>query len=691
MADFEFYLKATAALVSAVFAVVILAGGPKRPANVFLAVFLALIAGNQGLEAARMLVAAPGWDLALFRMATACAALDPFFLYYFASLYPARSRLNAPVPVFLVLAGGILFVALGFLAGPADVSLPFYDFSLAVYTAAVYGIVFGAFVLALRKDPGMRALRLTLIAVSLAALPVLSRVTRAGVGIELYFRTGLYPISNDWFAFRLSALLQTLTLVAIAASLLVAALVLRRRGEVEVARVLTVATLAGLGMGCVFVATDWDVMAELFGGKDVYNGLDRLYEVVYPSSAAFRWMAFEALMSVALIRYDLLGTTLAFRRGAARFIVAAAFIGLALLALALWEVAAGTSLFGPSPAAVILIGLVLLLSQGFRALVDRVAERVYGVPMPGDRGAALDAYRAALTQAVEEGRDLGTDPALQRLREELALSGQEARVMERMVEASVRHPLAAGSRVAGRYRILRLIGRGGSGRVFLAEDEVLHREVVVKEVLEDDVTGKQGSLALREARVAGSLQHPNIVTVHDFIPQTGSALLVIEHLPGGSLARRLEEMGPLPLPEVARVVDGVLSALEAVHARGIVHRDVKPGNVLLTEDGAPKLGDFGVARGVQGETLRVGFAAPQFGGTPGFMAPEQRAGGAVTPATDLYAVGLLLRECGPKPLPAAVEAVVARALQEDPAARWESATAMRRALAAAFREPAVKP
>jgi serine/threonine-protein kinase len=151
-------------------------------------------------------------------------------------------------------------------------------------------------------------------------------------------------------------------------------------------------------------------------------------------------------------------------------------------------------------------------------------------------------------------------------------------------------------------------------------------------------------------------------------------------MPGGSLGDALDRDGPRPLKENLHLLQGTLEGLAAIHARGIVHGDVKPANVLLDARGEPKVADFGLARR-QDRTVRAeDFAARA--GTPAYMAPEQRAGKRATPASDVYAWGRLAREAIGGPLPPAWERVVAKALSEDPADRWRDAGAVLEALQA---------
>ena len=250
----------------------------------------------------------------------------------------------------------------------------------------------------------------------------------------------------------------------------------------------------------------------------------------------------------------------------------------------------------------------------------------------------------------------------------------------------------AGTRLlAGRYELAERLAAGGTARVYAAVDRVLDRRVAVKLLDADAVeSGRPGGRErfTREARATARFTHPDAVTVYDAGEDGDQLYLVLELVEGPSLAQVLAD-GPLAVDEAVRVARHVLAALGAAHAAGLVHRDVKPANVLLGPRGEVKLADFGIARRFD-ELEEDLTAAGTVVGTPRYLAPEQRAGEAVTPATDVHAVGLLLREMltgwpdgdGPSPshVPPALDHVVARALASDPAARWPSATAMAVAL-----------
>ncbi|MER7206835.1 serine/threonine-protein kinase [Streptosporangium sp. NPDC000239] len=198
--------------------------------------------------------------------------------------------------------------------------------------------------------------------------------------------------------------------------------------------------------------------------------------------------------------------------------------------------------------------------------------------------------------------------------------------------------------LAGRYRLLNPLAEGDTGAVWLAADEMLRRDVAVKEVRLPpglDPVRRQEACAsvLREANLAARLKHPSIVTVHDVVIEHERPWLVMELLSGASLEETVSRRQPLPVHQVARVGVGILSALAAAHAAGVVHRDVKPGNVFLTRTGRAVLTDFGFAA-VEGEETagRTG----QLIGSPNYIAPERLRGERGGPASDLWSLGATL-------------------------------------------------
>jgi tRNA A-37 threonylcarbamoyl transferase component Bud32 len=267
--------------------------------------------------------------------------------------------------------------------------------------------------------------------------------------------------------------------------------------------------------------------------------------------------------------------------------------------------------------------------------------------------------------------------------------------------------------LGNRYRLGERIAAGGMGAVYRAVDETLGRQVAVKALrreLADDPTFLERFR--REARAAAGLSHPGVAGIYDYGEVGGQPFIVMELVEGETLAERVAAEGRLPWREAFAIGEQVAAALAAAHAHGLVHRDVKPANILLGRDGRAKVTDFGIAQAAQTATLtRTGMVL----GSANYVAPEQAKGGHVGPAADLYSLGCVLfeavtgetpyrggnavaiatqhvsapvpdpREHLPDLLPEAA-ALITRALQKQPGARFPSGTAMAAALAAARRE-----
>jgi eukaryotic-like serine/threonine-protein kinase len=191
---------------------------------------------------------------------------------------------------------------------------------------------------------------------------------------------------------------------------------------------------------------------------------------------------------------------------------------------------------------------------------------------------------------------------------------------------------------AGRYRVERELGRGGMATVYLAEDEELGRTVAVK-VLAEHLAGEDAFRGrfVREARLAARLSHPNIVRVYDAGEADGRPFIVMEYVPGTSLA----DIRPLPVTRVADLGMQACAGLQHAHDAGLVHRDVKPANLLVRDDGVLKIADFGIARAA--ESTRHTQAGTLLG-TAAYLAPEQTAGEDATRASDIYSLGAVLYE-----------------------------------------------
>ena len=205
----------------------------------------------------------------------------------------------------------------------------------------------------------------------------------------------------------------------------------------------------------------------------------------------------------------------------------------------------------------------------------------------------------------------------------------------------------AETRVAGRYRVGRCLGTGGMGRVWYARDEVLRRDVAIKEIalpfgLSDDDRDEMQGRSLREARAAARLNHPNVVRIYDVMDDDERPLIVMEYVPSRSLLQVIHDNGPLPVAQVADIGLAVLSALTAANRVGVIHRDVKPSNVLVADDGRVVLTDFGSAIIDQGEGVltRTGVIL----GSPRYISPERARNGIATPESDLWSLGATLYE-----------------------------------------------
>jgi serine/threonine-protein kinase len=263
--------------------------------------------------------------------------------------------------------------------------------------------------------------------------------------------------------------------------------------------------------------------------------------------------------------------------------------------------------------------------------------------------------------------------------------------------------------LAGRYRLIAPQGEGGMATVWRAMDEQIGREVAVK-ILRPQFVADPGFAARfrNEARAAGTLSHPNVVQVYDFgtDAEAGDQYIVMQLVDGEDLASVLRERGPLPVDEAVEVGASVADALGAAHQSGLVHRDVKPGNILLTPGGRTLVTDFGISRAVAEASMTVTGTTI---GSVHYFSPEQAAGEEVGPASDIYALGIVvyemlsgrrpfegdsaagvalkrLNEAPPPlstpehPVPPPLEAVVMKALARDPAQRYPDADAFSRAL-----------
>ncbi len=264
-----------------------------------------------------------------------------------------------------------------------------------------------------------------------------------------------------------------------------------------------------------------------------------------------------------------------------------------------------------------------------------------------------------------------------------------------------------GSVLGGRYRLMELLGQGGMATIYRANDAQLNRDVAVK-ILRPEY-GRDPEFGARfrqEAQSAAALNHPNVVSVYDFGQDENGPYIVMELVDGEDLATILRRSGPLAPRQAARLTADVARALSAAHARGLVHRDVKPGNILVSSDGRVKVSDFGIARAIAEAQMTLPGTTL---GSVHYFSPEQARGEQATAASDIYSLGIVLYEtltgrrpfegdsaasiamarlAGPPPspsdvrggIPPALEAITLRAMALEPAQRFPSAAAMADAL-----------
>ncbi|GAA2495788.1 hypothetical protein Ahu01nite_031370 [Winogradskya humida] len=260
--------------------------------------------------------------------------------------------------------------------------------------------------------------------------------------------------------------------------------------------------------------------------------------------------------------------------------------------------------------------------------------------------------------------------------------------------------ISPGVTLGGRYRLDERIAGGGMGDVWRGTDEVLGRTVAVKILLPALLDEPGFAERFRgEARTMATINHPGVVDVYDYGSDQQLAFLVMEYVEGDALSRTLSRVGRLTPARTMALVAQAADALQAAHANGIVHRDVKPGNLLVRPNGTLVLTDFGIARSAIVGQLTV---AGSVLGTASYISPEQASGATATAASDVYALGVVAYQClsghrpfdgatpieiamkhvrdRPRPLPAdippSVRAIVDRAMSKDPTARWPTASAM---------------
>lgn len=325
----------------------------------------------------------------------------------------------------------------------------------------------------------------------------------------------------------------------------------------------------------------------------------------------------------------------------------------------------------------------------------------------------IELYRVALEEKLRRGGALD-DADLRELRIRLGVSDEEHRLVALVVvpgaqraPASLVQRLEPGAVALGRYRLDRLLGAGTTGRTFVAYDQSSRAEVAIKVVSRATLGGQAAEMLLREARLAASISHRFVIAIHDVAETPEAVLVVMDYADNGNLDDHLARRGGrLPLEEAVRFLDQLLEALHAIHRRNIVHRNLKPKNVLVEADGSIRVADFGAA--IRGRADEVAEKSTNPVLSLPYMSPEQRAGRDVDARTDLYTAALLFhrtlaghvympgkvqaqtgarraavdssRILGLPPEAGAFEPFLRKALEHDPAHRFQTAAAMRAAL-----------
>lgn len=384
---------------------------------------------------------------------------------------------------------------------------------------------------------------------------------------------------------------------------------------------------------------------------------------------SFRWFVFAGLVTYDLRRYELLGVP-------ARVGTAARGIFATLLTF------------------LVFIQFAAMFATGSGVPTGLAWAAVATLPLA--IGAAVVFWRQAATADTRRLRvyrahaDLGASPAeLSRLREELGLTLSEAREEERLIALEARAPPAGlgrptvGAVFARRYDVSTIIGSGTFGLVYDAFDRVEGRRVVLKELRPDwRATPAAAAQFRQEAQAALRVSNPHLVRMLSVERAADGHVLVLEHVEGVTLRERMGR-GPLASKEASKLAADVLDALSSLHGIGILHRDVKPENVIIRPSGDAVLIDLGAASATESRTIAAGGPHP---GTPAYMSPEQKGGARIDATSDLYSLGAALWEAlaaappGGGKVPEPWRYVLERALAQDPAQRFPDAAAFRAAL-----------
>lgn len=648
-------------------AVLVLAPRRRRRDAILLSSFLAAV-GVNFLATAFIVLQYEDPPLAWVAAGHVALAFDPVLLLAFVSVYPYKQAGRRRTILLAALTAVAVVVAALAVAEPESIvrwwratagfSVPFVQVGAVVVLVTGYAAAWLGVIASAREAPSAllgEQGRWLVLAVGVAVVPRMAQVpydlqlhdlgwVQAIPDTAFYGVTGLLPIAILFGAGRYSASHDPRLL--------------------RMVRTVGWITLVLLALdGIMSAATGTLSSATLLWG--------------------LRWVVFGAILVQGLLAHRIVD----FEARRARTVpLLGGLVGATAFYLFFWALI--SSLGQPDHlalAAGAAFGLASLVPAAW--LTDRALRRALPRPAGGDR--RLEVYRAAVEQSWGQGNPSARGRRrLEVERRSLGLSRQEALVVEALVagEMALRHwQPRRGEEIAPGIVIGDQLGEGGDAVVYAASQVSSGQALVVK-------VYRHGPEARRrfqaELRALEGLRHPNVTQLHSATPMRGGLVLVLEKAPGGSLADRLRA-GPLPEEMVQRMALDVLAALEAAHALGIVHGDVKPSNILFAEDGTARITDFGASASAMDwtATRAIGPAV----GTPPYMAPEALRGRRLGPTADLYALGVVLRQCltgsltgsGKRPsVPPAWHAILRRSLAVRPQDRFEDAASMARAMRA---------
>jgi tRNA A-37 threonylcarbamoyl transferase component Bud32 len=630
------------AMVTMVVALLVLAADRRQNWNQWLAFFLLLVSANfaaTALDAWFFLGEQDGTyalgstrDLAstVRSLGFLFVIFDPAVLAYFASIFPRRSVLAERwwglallgAPVLFLVALEVTTRTLSHPVLPSGARAIFAGYLAACYVYAGFRLLRSF--LEERSTVMARQVGYVTAGVLVVAFPRVALVAR-DVGISAEGWVALAEV-----AFRLAVVGGLLGLAFLATKRRVAS----PARAAEAQRLLRTVGVVCAAFGLLWVL-DGVVRAASTSGATLPAGLPEVASFLQVGlTFSSRWFVFSGAILVGFVQYRLLAV-------GGRALHVGGFLVAAVLGAMI--VGVGAALFGPWWGGAIAGGIVGgVAAVAWLRSIDS-AEPAGLVASAHVR--QIELYRHLLgTALASDGAGAARGEELADARRRLGIREEEHEALLAVAQAE-ELGVPRERVVLGRFEVLRRIGSGASATVYLARDLRAQRLVVLKRLQAEVRDDGALQAALRELDVARRVSHPHVIAIHDVVGLDDGALIVMEHAAGGSL-RDLLARGERPPPErIARILREVLGALAALHGAGLVHGDLKPENVLLTDAGDVRLADFGIAHTAPGGgRTRLDVHAAALGGTPAYMDPEQLRGEPSTPASDLYAAGVLACE-----------------------------------------------